>query len=615
MCGIVGYFISDQFSDDRWIKEMSNTLRHRGPDAEGYFYDTTIAMGHHRLSIIDLSENANQPMVSQNGRYVMVFNGEIYNYREIAKRYHFDHHKQSDSSVLLQLFELKGIDFTNELNGMFSIAIYDKESGELNLWRDRIGIKPLHYYYDGQNFAFASEIKALLQLPIKKEIDDESLKDYFYLEYIPEPRSIFKNIHKLEKGHHIQIKDAKLKKRCYYNLLERVQTNEKKSESEYLNEFEELITKSVKRRMVSDVEVGAFLSGGIDSSVICAAVGNGLKQPMKTFTIGFDEGGHNEGKYASEVARKLGMDNQIYHLKQKDALDLMTDTFVHFDEPFAVSSVLPMFKISQKASENVKVVLSGDGGDELFMGYGYYNWQKRMNTIRQLGGKTALDLTERVLKMSGGKFKRAARMFEEKDPERQWLHLWSQDQFMFTESEVSDLLNSPYRHQTILADWKKINQMNIDDFTKISLFDIRHYLANNLLQKVDITTMSCGLEARVPFLDHELIEFAINLPVEMKINKGTSKYILKRWLENHLPKHLIEREKWGFPAPVNVWLNQDFNALAERYLSKDAIQRSGKLNGEFIQDMLKRFRNGENYHFKRIWALICFQMWYERHFD
>ena len=615
MCGIAGYLISDKFSDDRWISEMSSTLRHRGPDANGYYSDPIIAMGHHRLSIIDLSQNANQPIVSKNGRHVMVFNGEIYNFREIASRYQFDHNIESDSSILLQLFEKKGADFTDELNGMFAIAIYDKETGELNLWRDRVGIKPLHYYFDGKNFAFASELKALLQLPIKKEIDDESLKDYFFLEYIPEPRSIFKNIHKLEKGHHIKVEGDKLSKRCYYDLLTKVQPEEKKKESSYIREFEDLLTRSVKRRMVSDVEVGAFLSGGIDSSVVCVAVGKSLQKPMKTFTIGFDEGGHNEGKYASEVAKILGMENQLFTLKQKEALDLMSETFNHFDEPFAVSSVLPMFKISREASKSVKVVLSGDGGDELFMGYGYYNWQKRMNVIRHLGGKTALSFTENVLKLSGGKYKRAARMFEEKDPERQWLHLWSQDQFMFTESEVSELLNSPYKHQTILEDWKKINSLKIDDFTKISLFDIRHYLANNLLQKVDITTMSSSLEARVPFLDHELIEYAINLPLEMKIHNGTSKYILKKWLENHIPKHLIEREKWGFPAPVNVWLNQDFNALSEKYLSKEAIRRSGKLNEKFVNDMLHRFRNGENYHFKRIWALICFQMWHERHFN
>ncbi len=611
MCGISGY-LGEYFEHDQ-LRQSAHTMRHRGPDAEGFYSDGPVGLAHRRLSIIDLSTAANQPMTSANGRYVMVFNGEVYNHSEVARDLSLQLKTRSDSEVVLEAYAKNGPEVLHHFNGMFAIAIWDKEKKSLFLARDRFGIKPLCYYKEGRNLAFASELKGLLPFVKQKEADHEAIGDFLFLEYIPPPATILKNCFKLPAGHYMIADRSGIKIRCWYNLLEKVGEPHAADETEMEETLHALLRSSVKARLASDVPVGAFLSGGTDSSLISAAFGAVSDQTIRTFNIGFDVAQFDESEAARKVADHLQTHHTFLRLGASNSINWATKVGDYYDEPFAVSSCIPSLQVSKMAAEHVTVALSGDGGDELFMGYDLYRWYNRVSKVDRLGkpGRKGIAL---LLSKGDHRKQRAARILNYPSKSKQWLHVWSQVQDMFSESEIAKLGLSTYSQERLLNEWKAVAATGRTGHDQLSLFDLRNYLANDLLHKVDIASMAHGLEVRVPFLDHRLVEYAINIPACYKIHaSGEQKYLLKKVLERYLPKPLIYRPKWGFPAPVGDWLQADLSWMIDRYLLKNNSPLFDHFQSTYIRRLVTDFRKGNTYLTKKVWALIQLGMWEENY--
>lgn len=612
MCGITG------FISRRWIEQdlqkMTRRLKHRGPDAEGFYTNTEqeIFLGHRRLSILDLSDAANQPFYSADKRFVMVYNGEIFNYKELALKFEIQTKTSSDTEVVIELFSKIGVEAFQEFNGMFAIAIWDTQEQKLTLVRDRFGIKPLCYYDGPDGFAFASELKALIELPIPRLINTEAVADYLFLEYIPKPNTIFQNIKKLSNGSYLEVTNkTHLEIKSFYDIREKYNPIPIKEERA-VEEFHALLSNAVSSRMISDVPIGAFLSGGVDSSLIVAKFQEKSSLPVETFTIAFDEKKFDESAYARKVAEILKTKHHEYKLPKEDILNVLKDAVEFYDEPFAVSSVLPSLLISKVSKQHTTVALTGDGGDELFMGYNTYYWYNRIDTLKKIGGKASLKLAANILKMVGGKLANKSRYFEGAKDANPYLNLWSQEQQMFTQQEISSLLNYTYKHATTIPYWESLEKISLSNEQTVSFFDINHYLADDLMYKMDIASMRHSLEVRCPFLDYNLAEFAINLPLELKIKNGTQKYILKKALERYIPKDIIYRSKWGFSAPTEGWLKGSHSYLMEHYLNKKYIDSQGIFNSKEIEKIVLQFKSGNHFHSKRIWALLIFQLWFEQ---
>jgi len=572
-------------------------------------------LGHRRLSILDLSEAANQPFYSHNGRYVMIFNGEVYNFAEVAKKYNIHTRTTSDSEVILEAFSLAGIDCVNDFNGMFVIVIWDKQEKKLHIIRDRFGVKPLVYYHKGKDFAFASELKALLKLPVEKKINITALQHYLFLEYIPGAQSILNNFYKLPKGHYMIVDKGNVQIKPYYLFEEKIINRPlpARNENELLDEFEELLSSSVKYRQISDVPIGAFLSGGTDSSLICALFQKQNTNPVNTFTIGFDVAGYDESGYASKVAGILKTNHSETHLSEKSSIDIVEKIVDYYDEPFAAPSTIPSYLVCNVARKKVTVAMSGDGGDELFMGYGYYDLYKKLKTLYRMDAGIGRKLIGGLFKMRGPRYQRASRLFNL--PSKDLLvHLWSEQQYMYSEKEISSLLNAE-TNLTIKDEWRKIDSMKLSDNEKISLFDIQQYLAYNLLYKMDSASMASSLEVRNPYLDYRVMEFGFNMPEEYKINNGTAKYLMKKLLKRYLPDDLVYRRKWGFPAPIGNWLSGDLSYMIDKWLDPQQIKQQGVFNEQQVSGYINTFRNGKKFHDKRIWSLIFFQMWHSRYIE
>ena len=615
MCGITG-FINTGWSEKQ-LEQMTNRLAHRGPDARGYYFDSAngLGLGHRRLSILDLSEAANQPFYSHDRRFIMIFNGEVFNFQEIAVKYNIKQRTHSDSEVILEAFAQKGIEAVHDFNGMFAMAIWDTQKNELFLIRDRFGVKPLLYYWDQKDFAFASELKALLELDIPREINKRSLQDYFFLEYIPGNESIIKNIFKLPNGHYLKmIPGAAPEIKQYYSIFDKLNPSLKNiSEEKALDQFEALLSSSVQLRQISDVPLGAFLSGGTDSSLICALFQKQNDHPINTFTIGFDVKKYDESEYANRVAAHLKTSHRHFHLTDKDSISIVDKLVEYYDEPFAAPSCIPSYLVCKQARSLVTVALSGDGGDELFMGYGYYGMYERLKRFYNRYPQIARNGIAGAMQFFNQKYQRASRLLEFKNSEDLFVNIWSQEQYMFTQKEISNLLGVCYKNETVTADWKKINELDLEDEEKISLFDIKNYLTNNLLYKMDSASMANSLEVRTPYLDYRLVEFSVNLPLRFKINNGVQKYLMKKLLERYIPRDLVYRTKWGFPAPIGDWLYKDLRYMIDKWLSKEKIAAAGILDDGIVRKVVKEFLSGKKYHNKRVWSMIIFQMWYDKY--
>lgn len=601
MCGIAGFYSPEHTLDRALLKNMAGSLQHRGPDAEGVFLTGAFGLAHRRLSIIDPETRSDQPMTSRSGRFTIVFNGELYNYRELSQKYHLSVSTHSDTEVLLEAFELKGIDIFTELNGMFAGVLFDRQEEKLFLFRDRMGKKPL-YYYDQEDFIFASELKTFFCCNKKLSKNKTALGLFLHLGFIPQPFTAFNEIKKLPQGTCLVKSGQETQLVSWWKLQEQLVPEVLSDESEALNTLEKLLQESVRYRMISDVPFGAFLSGGIDSSLVAAMASRYSEKPLKTFTVGFEEENYNEAIFARQIAQRLNTEHHEIFVKQTDALDQLLRITDQFDEPFADTSALPVHLISAFAAQSVKMVLSGDGGDELFMGYGAYTWARRLNNplIRMAG--SAFPHLDPVLP---DRIRRTKWMFG-KTKSRQ-SQIFSQEQYLFSRQELIRLVSQNFQPAELLPHPK--GKRILSPIEEQAFFDLSFYLPDDLLVKTDRASMANSLEVRCPLLDHRIISFALNLSTDLKIRNGDQKYLLKKLLFNYIPAKLFQRPKKGFSIPLKEWLSQELHFLIEQYLSRTAVEQTGFLNYREIEKLKKEFESGRKYLYNRLWALILLQRW------
>jgi asparagine synthase (glutamine-hydrolysing) len=622
MCGISGYYSFNNVFSEAELHAMTNAIAHRGPDASGYFLDNTAGLGHRRLSIIDLSDNANQPMHSADNRYVMVYNGEVYNYREIAAELKQKHkslfNTSSDSEVILEAYAKYGVDFLKKLNGMFAIAIYDKLKQELFVCRDRMGIKPLHYYWDGKNFAFASEIKALTQLSaIPLEVNRNAVYQFLHLGFIPAPQSIYSSIKKLESGTWMKISKNNLETHKFWTVNEHVTEKVITKEKEALVKLSDLLMSSVQYQIKSDVPFGVFLSGGIDSSLVTANAVNLSGVKVNTFSIGFEENKYNESVYAKSIATYLGTNHHEFIVSYKDAIDLIDTIFEAYSEPFADSSSIPTMLVSKLAKKHATVTLSGEGGDELFFGYGAYKWADRLDNpaIKLFRHQIA------TLLKTQKRYERHAEYFLYPSDELKYSHIFSQEQYFFSLHELNGLMTDEFQKFRGSTNLERLNNFglavnhlsrNLQPMEKQAIFDLRFYLQDDLLSKVDRASMHFSLETRVPYLDHRIVEFALNLSPTLKYKDGVSKYLLKEILYQYVPPKFFKRPKQGFAIPLEKWLKKELRFLIDENLSQQVVEKYGYVNYTEVKEIKDKFFNGEDYLYNRIWILIVLHKWLEK---
>jgi len=590
MCSILGY-INTKLSHREIIK-LNNTMSHRGPDnstiKEYNFNNKRLFLGHNRLAIQDLDIKANQPMESE--RYVIVFNGEIYNHFDLRCECGCEFETRSDTETLLALFNKFGIEQTiSKLIGMFAIALFDKLDNKLYLIRDRVGIKPLYWTFQNDEFVFASELKGFSShLKIKKS--DKALVQFMSLGYIPNDNSYYENIYKLQPAHYLVFDSKKMDIKRYWDLP---QNKIDISYKEALEETQRLIKSSIKYRLLSDVEVGSFLSGGVDSSLVSAIMQQESSSQIKTFSIGFEDKRYDESIYAKEIARYIDSEHYEYKFKATDVLDLIADFDKYYDEPFGDSSSLPMMILSKITKDRVTVALSGDGGDELFLGYDRYfltnDYYKKFSKVPQIGR----DILSYLFNNSNiDRLEKVAYPLKKLTLE----NLYSVLNTSVKPWELDTLFNdefiySIFKDKPSFLDLQEINIdfKNIDDFSR---FDFYRYLPDDILTKVDRASMRYSLEARVPLLDHRVVEFAYSLPTDIKLKNG-AKSILKDILYQYVPKELIDRPKMGFGVPLKEWFRDE---LKDVLYSKIELL-DDRFNKDYIKKLFDKHQKGKNYSY------------------
>ena len=634
MCGITGIFSLSSKTTDRLskIKVSCDTLLHRGPDGGDFFTDGNAALGHRRLSIIDTSANGNQPMKDATGRFVIIFNGELFNYQELKEKYFpekTDWHSQSDTEVLLYLFIKMKEQCLPLLYGFFAFAIYDTAEKKLFLARDRFGKKPIYYHYSPSSFfAFASELKSLQDYDIPKEIDFTSLQQYLQFNYIPEPSSMLLHVKKLRPGHYMNVDEKVVEEKCFYELEYKSGDQDSKaiSYTSACNQLEVLMEKSVQRRLISDVPLGAFLSGGIDSSVI-VALASRHTQHLNTFSIGYkDHPFFDETKYANLVAKKYGTNHSVFSLTNDDFLEHIDDVLNSIDEPFADSSAIPVYILSKHTRNHVTVALSGDGGDEVFAGYNKHAAELRIrqrSLLNQLV-KTANPLWKILPQSRNNKFTNKFRQFHRfsegaklnvKERYWRWAGFLSEDKAanMLSPLSKSKVDQDSFNQQKefLLRHLKGGKEM--EDFLAT---DMGLVLLSDMLVKVDRMSMANSLEVRSPFLDHEVVDFAFSLPTSYKIDSSIKKKIVQDTFRKYLPEELYNRPKHGFEIPLLEWFRKDLRGLITGDLLNDNfIEAQGVFEIKAIQNIKsKLFSSNPGDAHATIWALLVFQHWWKRNF-
>ncbi|MCS7029332.1 MAG: asparagine synthase (glutamine-hydrolyzing) [Bacteroidia bacterium] len=610
MCGIFGIVSNTTLSED-FIQKCTDTLKHRGPDNGNIFIaqHKKLGLGHRRLSIIDLSEHAHQPFFSQCGRYVIVYNGEIYNYQQLAKSLSKTLKTHSDTEVLLEGFVQYGVDFISKLNGMFAFAIYDIFQDTLLIARDRVGIKPLFYYWDNNELIFASELKAIQAAKPDLKIQSEVLPYFLHLGYIPHPYTIYQNVFKFDTGHYAVFHNRTLSFYPFWKLEQEISDKLITNEQDAINRLEILLDRAVQLQLISDVPLGVFLSGGIDSSTVAAFAAKHSQKPVKTFSIAFEEDAFNESKYAEAVAKHIHAEHYTLTFTKKDIFELFERYHTAYDEPCADSSLLPTMMVSKLAKQYVTVALSGDGGDELFLGYGAYQWTRRLQ-------KPWMRLMRRLLsqgaKLGKDRYKRIGRLLNYPKKQHIKSHIFSQEHYFFSEAELKKLLVYPvFEFSSINQDITTTNR-KINSIEQQSLFDFQYYLRDDLLVKIDRASMQFSLETRVPLLDNSIIHFAYNIPTDLKKKGKESKYILRQVLYKYVPKSIFDRPKWGFAVPIREWLSTDLKIWIDMYLSKQVIEKHGIIKYDTAQYWVKRFLKGEKSIFNKVWVMIVLHQWLER---
>ncbi len=620
MCGIAGFAStgSGQTNGRELLAAMGDSMAHRGPDGRGTWLspDGRIGLSHRRLAILDLTPAGAQPMETEDGRFVISFNGEVFNFREIRgelKGLGHAFRSDSDTEVILAAIREWGLDAAvSRFIGMFAFALWDARENTLSLVRDRLGIKPLYLARAPGLTLFASELKGIMACPsFSREVDRDALQYYLEFQYVPAPFSIFRDARKVQPGHIVTIgADGSQSERCYWNLLDHWgETGKPRSEGEYLEELKALLASSIRYRMISDVPLGAFLSGGIDSSLVAALMRKEAAGPVKTFSIGFTERGYDESPHARAVARHLGT---IHHEKictAHDALSLIRKIPDHYDEPFADSSAIPTMLVSSFTREHVTVSLSGDGGDELFCGYPRYDWVRQGIRAHRLPALLRKPLAALLSRVPAHRVRKAAASLREADLARFYFHavgIFGHDLLPGLLPRVAD--DSGLGYYTTFRDPRLLNPLD-----RAMATDIRTYLVDDILTKVDRASMASSLEARVPLLDHRIVEFAARLPISMKVRGGSTKYLLRRALHELVPKALVERPKMGFGIPVDRWLREELRPVVEEYLAPERVRREGFLKPEGVSRVVAEHLSGARNNMYRLWALLMFSLWRERY--
>jgi len=607
--------------DGALLKRMTDVLAHRGPDGEGFHLDGPVGLGHRRLSIIDLSTGA-QPMSSAAGSLWITYNGEVYNYRELRQELiamGMEFRTTSDTEVILAAYEAWGVECLERLRGMFAFAIWDRPRRRIFLARDRVGIKPLVYSWDGRSLRFASELKAILEDgSVPRTLDREALRDYFSHLYVPGPRSIFRDIRKLPPASYLlcSLDGGEPEVRTYWDL--RMAPDVTVPETEWVEQLDHLLHEAVRLHLVADVPVGAFLSGGLDSSTVAACMARSTSGPIKTFSIGFDEADYDELRYARMVANRYGTDHFELVVKP-DVMEILPRLAWQLDEPFADASAVPTYCVSRITRDHVTVALSGDGGDENYAGYQRYvdavRFHDRIDRAplsllkpiaRWAGARRAPGARGREFLQAHGMspIDRYARMLTYQTPET-LAGLLSDDAM----AEID--LGGPQRALRRLAE-----RAGTDDYlSTLQYVDVHHYLPEDILTKVDRMTMLTSLEARVPLLDHVVMEHAARIPARLKLRDGTGKYILKEAMRRHLPAEMLSRRKMGFGVPLAQWFRKDLKDFARDILLDPRTRQRGILRPERVAQLLDVHQAGTRDYSSQLWSLICFEQWCRQWWD
>ena len=645
MCGVTGFLIDSKFSSsmnyDAVIKKMTDSIKHRGPNDSGSWNSLLdgIFLGHRRLSILDLSEAGHQPMESSNDRYVIAFNGEIYNHLQIRSEIekidkNISWKGHSDTETILCAFEIFGIETSiKKFIGMFAFSLWDKKNKVLTLVRDRLGEKPMYYGWQktthGKVFLFGSELKALKSFPnIDLRVDRGSLSLFLKHAYIPNPYSIYEDIFSLEPGQILQV--SQLNKEPiiseYWNaseIIKKGSTQEyKRTPKQAVKDLKNLLRNTIKSQMISDVPLGAFLSGGIDSSSVVSIMQEQSSMPVKTFTIGFNEQGFDEAKYAKSIAEHLGTDHTELYINANDALKVIPDMHSIYCEPFADPTQIPNFIVSKLANKDVTVALSGDGGDELFGGYSRYDhinriWKninyfplitrnliskilkyplKEKSIYTKYRSETLTNLSKKII--SG------TNLIESETIHKLYLHVITQIPF------PEEVVHGGYLKETKLDNLKP-NFGDISNLEKMMATDTINYLPDDILTKVDRAAMKTSLETRVPFLDHNIVEFAWKLPISFKVKDGESKWLLHQILKDFLPESLTKREKMGFSVPIHKWIRGPLKEWCEELLNKDRLKSEGFFDEEIVSNKWEEHLSGKVNNITFLWPILMFQSWLE----
>jgi asparagine synthase (glutamine-hydrolysing) len=622
MCGIAGHVSADGRPVRReHVAAMGSRLRHRGPDDRGTFMNGHVGLAHERLSILDVSAAGHQPMSNHDGTVWIVFNGEIYNFQELRQSLRPGHtfRSRTDTEVILHLYEDYGPQCVSMLRGMFAFAIWDARHQRLVLARDRLGKKPLFYAMDEHGLSFASELKALLVDRQGLEIDPIALHHYLTFQYIPAPQTIFRGIRKLLPGHVMIYEQGKASESTYWSLNYDQKTIYR-NESECLEAFHHLLEESVKLRLISDVPLGAFLSGGVDSSSVVAVMSRLMDEPVKTFSIGFKEDQYNELPYAREVARLFKTDHHEF-VVEPDALGILPTLVRVYDEPFADSSAIPTYYVSQLSRQYVTVVLNGDGGDELFAGYPRYH----STSLDRVMVRTLSPGSRDVLRRLAGRLPNVAGARRLREKAERLLAPFGRTYLgricYFSPAEKTALYSDGFARQVrghdsadLLTAW--FDQAEATDLLdQLLSVDTRTYLPDDLLVKVDRATMAHGLEARSPLLDHRLAEFAAALPTSLKIRNGQLKYLLKAVMRRTLPDAILDRPKQGFGVPIDRWFRKDCRDFVRDVLLSSRCRERGYFNTGVIQRMLDEHQAGQADYAYRLYALLMLELWHREYMD
>ena len=603
MCGIVGLVTKKE--KENTIKLMSDRIKHRGPDGDGYFIDGDVALGHRRLSIIDLS-SGDQPMFNEDGSVVTVFNGEIYNYQELKEELialGHDFKTKSDTEVLVHGYEEWHTDLPKHLRGMFAFAIYDKNKNEVFLARDNFGIKPLYFAKMNDTFMFASEIKAFLDVPDFEKIFNESiLETYLEFSFVPTNETFFKGVHRLDAGCSLLYKDGEIKLNKYFKLDFK---EENMSFEDAVKNISDVMKDSVEKHLIADVEVGSFLSSGIDSSYIVS-----LAKPDKTYTVGYENKKYDETMYAKDLAEKLGIKNESKIITKEEYLENISKIMYHLDEPTSDPAAITLYFVAKLASKDLKVVLSGEGADEFFGGYNYYReevdykfYNKLPYYLRHVIGKIASIFPE------GRGFNFLVRRGEKL--ENSYIGVNRN----FSSKMAKKVLKNNYELEAIHVTKDVYNEFkNYSNIDKMQAIDINFWLMKDILLKADRMTLASSIEGRVPFIDKEVFKVASHLPFDYKVTKENTKVALRAAAKEVIPTEAYKKKKLGFPVPVREWIKEgDFKEEVEKTLNSDVANKY--FNTKIINKMFEEHVNGKKDNYRKIWTIYTFIKWYQVFFE